>query len=147
LAEIRRVYLQDGKVITQANSSIPGVSGNSITDAFCSAQKAAFGDPDDHKAKGGLKKMGEALDRGLVLALSLWDDGATNMRWLDSTFPADEPASRPGVMRGPCDGSTSSPQYLRSTHASATVKYMNIMYGEIGSTASHKARRLSPIMV
>lgn len=141
------MYVQEGKVIAEANSSIPGTSGNSITDEFCSAQKAAFQDPDDHKAKGGLKKMGEALDRGLVLALSLWDDGATEMRWLDSAFPADESSSRPGVMRGPCDGSTSNPTYLRATHASATVKYMSIMYGEIGSTTSGGARRLGSIMV
>merc|ERR1712187_874143 len=97
LAEIRRFYVQGGKVIAHANSSILGASGNSITDEFCSAQKIAFGDPDDHKAKGGLKKMGEVLDRGLVLALSLWDDGATEMRWLDSKFPADEAPGRLGL--------------------------------------------------
>eukprot|EP00428_Durinskia_dybowskii_P013942 CAMPEP_0170222500 /NCGR_PEP_ID=MMETSP0116_2-20130129/10945_1 /TAXON_ID=400756 /ORGANISM="Durinskia baltica, Strain CSIRO CS-38" /LENGTH=456 /DNA_ID=CAMNT_0010473193 /DNA_START=147 /DNA_END=1517 /DNA_ORIENTATION=+ len=147
LAEIRRLYVQDGKVIAHADSAVPGVPGNSITDEFCSAQKAAFGDPDDHKAKGGLKKMGEALDRGLVLALSLWDDAATEMRWLDSSFPPDVPAERLGVMRGPCDGSANNPTYLRTTHASASVKYMNIMYGEIGSTFQGDARRLSPLMV
>merc|ERR1712039_988265 len=60
LAEIRRLYVQGGKLIAHANSTVPGVQGNSITDEFCSAQKTAFEDPDDHKAKGGLKKMGEA---------------------------------------------------------------------------------------
>merc|ERR1711972_812649 len=147
LAEIRRLYVQGGKLIAHANSTVPGVEGNSITDEFCSAQKIAFEDPDDHKAKGGLKKMGEALDRGLVLALSLWDDGATEMRWLDSKFPADEAPGRLGLTRGPCDGRTSSPKYLRSAHSEATVKYMNIKYGDIGSTYSAGGRRLESVMV
>jgi len=147
LAEIRRLYVQGGKLIAHANSTVPGVQGNSITDEFCSAQKKAFEDPDDHKAKGGLKKMGDALDRGLVLALSLWDDGATEMRWLDSKFPADEAPGRLGLERGPCDGSTSNPKLLRSAHGDATVKYMNIKYGDIGSTYSAGARRLGSVMV
>jgi len=134
-------------VIGNSNSSVPGVQGNSITDKFCSDQKVAFQDPDDHKAKGGLQKMGEALDRGMVLALSIWDDGATEMRWLDSVFPPDEPPSRPGVLRGPCDGSTSNPEYLRTTHSSASVKYMNIRHGEIGSTVPDAARRLGSVFV
>ena len=36
--------------------------------------EAAFGDPDDFNRKGGLKAMGEALNRGVVLVMSLWDD-------------------------------------------------------------------------
>jgi len=145
LAEIRRLYIQEGRVIEHASSSVPGVEGSSITDEYCSAQKTAFQDFDHHKAIGGLAKMGEALDRGMVLALSLWDDGATEMRWLDASFPADEPRDgRPGVARGPCDGSTNNPTFLRSQHASATVKYTNIRYGEIGSTApGAEGRRLA----
>jgi len=135
LVEIRRFFVQDGRRIDDANSTVPGVSGNSITDEFCSAQKKAFQDLDDFKVKGGMKKVGEAMEQGLVLALSLWDDGATEMRWLDASFPAEEPRdSRPGVARGPCDGSDSNPTKLRAEHASATVKYTNIRYGEIGST-------------
>jgi len=148
LSEIRRFYVQDEKVVAHGSSKIPGVHGNSITDDFCTAQKRAFADPDDHLAKGGLEAMGEALDRGMVLALSIWDDGATNMRWLDSTFPPHESPARPGVMRGPCDGSTSQPSYLRQAHASATVKYMNVRYGELGSTTtSDLARRLGTVLV
>ena len=44
LTEIRRVYVQNGKVIPNSNSTISGVTGNSITDSFCNAQKTAFGD-------------------------------------------------------------------------------------------------------
>ena len=39
LSEIRRLYVQDGKVISNAASSIPGVTGNAITDKFCDAQQ------------------------------------------------------------------------------------------------------------
>jgi len=147
LVEIRRHYIQDGKVIPEVNSTIPGVEGNSVTDAFCTAQKEAFSTPDDHAVKGGLKSMGAALDRGLVLVLSLWDDGATEMRWLDAKFPKEAPDSTPGALRGPCDGSTSNPNFLRSNNPSATVKYMNIRYGDIGSTTTApSSRRLSPIV-
>jgi len=147
LSEIRRFFVQDSKVIGNGNATIPGIKGDSITDEFCSAQKAVFQDPDDHKAKGGLKQMGEALDRGLVLALSLWDDGATEMRWLDSSFPFSERGDgRPGVARGPCSSSDNSPKFLRIEHATASVKYTNIKYGEIGSTTSSGGRRLQETM-
>jgi len=148
LVDIRRLYIQNGKLILNANSSIPGVQGNSVTDAFCSAQKTKFLDPDDHKAKGGLRAMGEALDRGMVLALSLWDDGATQMRWLDSSWPAAEAhSSRLGVTRGPCDSSDNSPMHLRQTHPGATVKYTNLRYGEIGTTFTAGSRRLASVFV
>jgi cellulose 1,4-beta-cellobiosidase len=39
LSEIRRLYVQGGKVIANSNTNVPGVPvGNSITDAFCMAQ-------------------------------------------------------------------------------------------------------------
>eukprot|EP00438_Fugacium_kawagutii_P022639 Skav233215 [mRNA] locus=scaffold3062:112466:115663:- [translate_table: standard] len=39
LSEIRRLYVQDGVVIGNAPSTIPGVTGSAITDAFCNAQR------------------------------------------------------------------------------------------------------------
>lgn len=54
------------------------------TSEFCSVQKTMFGDQDDVAKKGGLKTMGEALDRGMVLVVSLWDDISIYMNWLDS---------------------------------------------------------------
>lgn len=143
LVEIRRLYFQDGKMIPHANASTPGVSGNSITDGFCNAQKQSFGDEDHHQAKGGLKKMGEALRRGMVLSVSLWDDFSTQMRWLDSAYPVDANPNTPGVRRGPCDGSTSHPDYVRDVHRDSFVKYTNIKYGEIGSTFPTHHRRLT----
>lgn len=82
LSDIKRFYVQDGKTIPNSESSIAGVSGNSITDDFCAAQKTAFGDNNYFKTKGGLAKMGEAL-KSMVLVLSIWDDHAVSMNWLD----------------------------------------------------------------
>jgi cellulose 1,4-beta-cellobiosidase len=134
LTEIRRLYVQDGKIIKNSAASIlPGSDSKdvSITDEYCDAQKAAFGDPNQHKAKGGLKAMGEALDRGMVLVLSLWDDSISRMLWLDS-YSGD--ASLPGNARGPCKDTSGSPDDVRGRHADASVKYYNLMYGEIDST-------------
>merc|ERR1719401_1910080 len=111
---------------------------------FVTPRKKAFGDIDHHQQKGGLKKMGEALRRGMVLSVSVWDDFSTHMRWLDSTFPADAHESIPGVQRGPCDGSTSHPTHVREAHGQSFVKYTNIKYGAIGSTfPSSGGRRLA----
>merc|ERR1712176_1443065 len=66
-----------------------------------SKQKSKFGDLDDFKAKGALREMGAALERGTVLVLSLWDDTDVSMLWLDAAYPSNEPARKPGVLRGP----------------------------------------------
>jgi len=137
LAEIRRFYVQDGNVIPNSEAALPaasGVTGNSITDAFCDASQAAWGEPLDHKAHGGLKQIGEALRRGMVLVLSLWDDGISNMNWLDSVDPRHGDASKPGVARGLCTPESGRPSQLRTRHQDAGVTYTNFKHGEIGST-------------
>merc|ERR1712137_1533138 len=83
LTEIRRLYVQNGEVIQNSASIIDGKEHDAaVTDDMCNAQKTFFGDYDHHQEKGGLKSMGEALKRGMVLTLSVWDDFATHMRWL-----------------------------------------------------------------
>jgi len=143
LSEIKRLYVQGGKVIENSVATISGTAaGNSITDDFCGQMKDAFGDLNDFQLKGGLKEMGEALDRGMVLVLSLWDDSQVNMLWLDSQYPTDVPASTPGVMRGPCPGGElSSPAYLRKTTPNSQVTFSQIKFGTIGSTTV--GRRMS----
>jgi len=141
LVEIRRIYVQDGEIIANADSKVQDVTGNTMTDEFCNAQKKAFSDYDHHQEKGGLRSMGEALKRGMVLSLSVWDDYATEMGWLDAHFPKIKGISEPGVLRGPCDGTTSHPKYVRTHHPDSYVKYSNIKYGQINSTFS-AARRL-----
>lgn len=124
---------------------IPGVTGSAITDTFCNAQKAAFKDYDHHQEKGGLASMGETLKRGMVLSVSIWDDYATHMAWLDASFPpGEDPEERYGVLRGPCNATTSDPTIVRAENPHGYVKYYNIKYGEIGSTFSG-TRRLEPI--
>ena len=53
-------------------------------------RKIAFKDYDHHQEKGGLASMGETLKRGMVLSVSIWDDYATHMAWLDAQFPPGE---------------------------------------------------------
>jgi len=134
LTEIRRLYMQKGNVLKNSPATILGSSaGNSLTDDLCKAQKSAFGDPNDFAAKGGLKQMGEALERGMVLVLSLWDDKLTHMEWLDSRSGKGDESSL-GAARGPCTASAGQPEVLRSQHGDASVRYTNFMYGEIDST-------------
>ena len=151
LSEIRRFYVQDGKEVPNSRATILGPDAadapDSVTDSFCSAQKKAFGDVDDFQAKGGLRQMGAALDRGMVLVLSLWDDSQVNMLWLDAAYPTGESRDVPGVARGPCPGGASStPKFLRESFPDASVKFTNIAVGEIGSTVE-RARRLSATFV
>lgn len=74
LSEIKRLYVQNGKVIANAQSAVEGNEGNSVTSEFCSAQKSVFGDEDDFTAKGGWSGMSDALAAPMVLVMSLWDD-------------------------------------------------------------------------
>merc|ERR550532_1278921 len=78
--------------------------------------------------------MGRAMEQGMVLTMSIWDDHAANMLWLDSDYPTDMDPSKPGVARGSCSTSSGKPNEVESQHAGASVTWSNIKYGEIGST-------------
>jgi cellulose 1,4-beta-cellobiosidase len=136
LIEIRRKYVQGGKVFDQPTSNVAGVSGNAINDNFCKNQKSVFGDTDDFAAKGGIKAMGDAFSKGMVLVMSLWDDYAVNMHWLNSPFPTDADPTKPGVARGTCSITSGKPADVESQTPGATVVYSNIKTGPIGSTFS-----------
>ncbi|KAJ3483010.1 hypothetical protein NLI96_g6591 [Meripilus lineatus] len=137
LSEIRRLYVQDGKVIKNSNINIPGIpTGNSVTDAFCNAQKSVFGDTNSFENLGGLGAMDKALVNGMVLALSIWDDHAANMLWLDSNYPTTADASKPGVSRGPCATTSGNPKDVESQVPNSSVTYSNIKFGDIDSTYS-----------
>merc|ERR1712117_863655 len=136
LVEIRRFYKQDGKIIHSPPTTILGdKAADSITDQFCEDKKELFGDVNDFQEKGGNRAMGQSLDRGQVLALSLWDDVEVNMLWLDSAYPLDKPETDPGIKRGDCPGGEeSTPTYLRKTYPNGYVTFKNAAVGEIGST-------------
>lgn len=137
LSEIRRLYVQNGQVIQNSKVAINGIDPvNSVTDDFCSQQKEVFGDTNYYQTLGGIAKMGDALDAGMVLALSVWDDYAAQMLWLDSDYPTDADPSAPGVNRGPCPTSSGVPADVEGQSGNAQVTYSNIKFGPIGSTFS-----------
>lgn len=137
LTEIRRLYVQGGKVIQNSNVNIPGIDPvNSITENFCTQQKSVFGDTNAFAQHGGLAKMGQSLGNGMVLSLSIWDDYSAGMLWLDSNYPTDADATKPGIARGTCGTSSGLPTTVESTSPGASVTFSNIKFGDIGSTFS-----------
>ncbi|KAG6907753.1 Exoglucanase [Tephrocybe rancida] len=137
LTEIRRLYVQNGVVIQNSKTVIPGMDAyNSITGRYCDAQKTVFGDTKQFQAKGGLTAMGKAAKNGMVLVLSIWDDHAVNMLWLDSTYPTTTNPASPGVARGTCATTSGKPTDVETNVPNSSVTYSNIRFGEIGSTYS-----------
>jgi len=135
LSKINRIYVQNGQVIQNSNTNFSGLTvTNAITDEFCNDQKTFFGDKNDFETKGGLKGVGEAFDRGMVLVMSLWDDHEVHMLWLDSNYPTTADATKPGIARGPCSTSSGAPDDVESQYPNANVIYSNIKYGPIDTT-------------
>merc|ERR1719263_582857 len=134
LSEVRRIFVQDGKVIQHPKSNIPGLSAqhDSITSDMCDSFKDIMGDKNDFKKKGGLKKMGDAMSNGMVLVMSIWDDHAADMLWLDSTYPTDKTTI--GGPRGACATTSGVPKDVESQSPNAGVKFSDIKIGEIDST-------------
>ena len=134
LTEIRRKYIQNGQVVEHPKTAVDTMDKqfDSITDEMCEATKGAFGDKKDFQAKGGLKKMGDALKNGMVLVMSIWDDAAAHMLWLDSTFPTDKTTW--GGPRGTCSTDSGEPDKVRKESPNAFVTYGDIRVGDIDST-------------
>merc|ERR1712024_14169 len=105
LVEVKQIYHQNGKTIEHPSYTVNGNQHKTITDDYCKDWVAETQDGTNFLEKGGLGKIEEAIDAGVVLVMSLWDDHYANMLWLDSTYPVD--SSDPGAARGPC--ATSSP--------------------------------------
>ncbi|KAA8907987.1 glycoside hydrolase [Sphaerosporella brunnea] len=135
LTEIRRKWVQNGVVISNANVNIPGIPAvNSITDTYCKAQKSVFGDTDDFETKGGLAALGDSMARGQVLVMSIWGDYAAQMLWLDSDYPTDADPTTPGVARGTCSTTSGNPADLIKNSPNAQVVFSNIRFGDLDST-------------
>src|SRR5690242_13989376 len=59
LRELKRFYIQDGKVIPQPQPTIPGMTGNSITQEWCNTQQKVFAEEVYPFNKfGGMASMG-----------------------------------------------------------------------------------------
>jgi len=135
LVEIRRIYTQNGIEIQNSKVNVPGIPPlDSINEKFCNIEKQVFKDPNTFQKLGGLKRMSQSMQNGMVLVMSLWDDYEENMLWLDSQYPLNKPPSNPGVTRGPCSTTSGVPKYVESQYPNAYVKYSNIKFGDIGST-------------
>jgi len=79
-----------------------------------------------------MQAVGTALDRGMVLVMSLWDDPTSHLHWLDSSSPGMLPPNTPGYVRGPC---TRAQGYdVETVNQAAFTTISNIRYGPIGST-------------
>lgn len=120
LKAIVRLYVQDGKVIkaeTVKKDGLPKV--DSMTDELCKATNSeAF------MRLGALPAMGTAMDRGMVLALSIWWDAGGNMLWLDG--------AQNGA--GPCNSTEGNPDNIVKVESNPVVTFSNMKWGEIGST-------------
>lgn len=134
LLQIERLYVQDGEIIENINVDIDGFPSkyNFMDDDYCDIEADVFDSGDEYvfAELGGMAQMGEALGRGMVLAMSIWnsEDG---MQWLDgNTGDVDVP----GNLRGPCSAEVEEPEYIQENFPDAAVTFSNIRWGEIGTT-------------
>ncbi|KAH7128741.1 concanavalin A-like lectin/glucanase domain-containing protein [Dendryphion nanum] len=124
LQEYVRWYIQDGKVIQNAAVNLTGP----INDAFCEKSGQKNG-AEIYKKLGATKGMGQALSRGMVLAMSIWWDEGGFMKWLDSGSA------------GPCSATEGDPKVISTINPNPSLVFSNIKWGEIGSTTKAKLHR------
>lgn len=135
LTEIRRFYVQNGEMIATPKVDVGGQQFDSISDDYCKAEVAKFQDNTNFLAKGGMSSMDKAMEKGMVLVMSLWDDHDVNMLWLDSTYPTNGTCGS-GACRGTCATSSGVAKEIEASIPNSHVKYFNIKYGELGSTTA-----------
>ena len=124
LAEIRRLYVQDGKAIPNtaetSNTAVQGIAGGyagALTQDYCTARNTS-----DFLRLGGMKGMGESLARGMVLVFSIWNSPGDFMSWLD------------GESNGPCNATAGDPARIVERTPDVSVTFSNIRWGDLGST-------------
>ncbi|KAL8382029.1 hypothetical protein RB595_006014 [Gaeumannomyces hyphopodioides] len=110
-------------VVTQFPADAVRVEGlpavDAMNDEFCALTGSRrFMDLGAH---GG---MGDALTRGMVLAMSIWWDEGGHMQWLDGAAQG----------AGPCNATEGAPSNIRLVEPNPEVTFSNIKWGEIGST-------------
>jgi cellulase len=118
LAAYVRMYIQDGKLIEMGAVNVTDLpQQNYLDDTLCEATGA-----ERYFDLGATKGMGEAMERGMVLAMSVWWDEGGFMQWLD------------GGEAGPCNETEGDPAVIREKQPDTEVTFSNIKWGEIGST-------------
>ncbi|KAF2639506.1 glycoside hydrolase [Massarina eburnea CBS 473.64] len=115
LQSVVRKYVQNGKVIEDVAANV------SMNDTYCSANGATT-----FMGLGAMKGMGEAMTRGMVLAMSIWWDEGGFMNWLDSGNA------------GPCNATEGDPKVIQQVEKAPSVVFSQIKWGEIGSTFAAK---------
>jgi cellulase len=113
LQSINRKYVQDGKVYSTPSINVT----HPMDDKYCNANGATM-----FEKLGGMKAMGDSLNRGMVLAMSIWWDEGGFMNWLDSGDA------------GPCNATEGDPKVVQTIEKNPTVIFSQIKWGEIGST-------------
>ncbi|KAL6871874.1 carbohydrate-binding module family 1 protein [Trichoderma novae-zelandiae] len=108
LVSVTRKYRQNGV-------DIPGAS-QPAGDTISSCPSGS--------AYGGLTAMGQALNRGMVLVFSVWNDNSQYMNWLDSGSS------------GPCSSTEGNPSNILANDPGTHVVFSNIRWGDIGSTTN-----------
>jgi len=143
LSEIRRFYVQNNQLFTTPSYAMPSVATGQdevfthMTDDFCASSRALFNETHNgFKDHGGMKTMGESMDRGQVLVMSLWDDHYAKMLWLDSTYPVPADGAQPkfGDARGPCATTSGVPSDIEESVPESSVTFSDIRWGPIGTT-------------
>jgi len=120
LKEIRRLYVQNGKVIQNAVVNTGSVlDGTNVIDtAYCTGGASRFMD------LGAMAGIGEALKRGMVLIFVIWWDVGGYMNWLDTGSS------------GPCNTTEGNPSVIVKVEPDPVITFSNVKWGEIGSTTS-----------
>jgi cellulose 1,4-beta-cellobiosidase len=111
---------------------VNGKHHDTISDEFCADWVADTKDGTNFLEIGGMSSVDKALENGVVLVMSLWDDHEANMLWLDSTYPVNGKAV--GDKRGSCSTSSGVPKDVEEKHGNAKVTFSDIRFGPIGST-------------
>merc|ERR1712070_807357 len=131
LVEVKQFYTQNGKTVHHPDYIVNGKTHSSITDDFCEDWIETIKDGTNFPEKGGLDAVEKAIDAGVVLVMSLWDDHFANMLWLDSRYPDTD---LPGAFRGNCGTDTGLPSDVERDQADAYVLFSDLRFGPIGST-------------
>jgi cellulase len=121
MTEIRRLYVQDGKIIQNAAVNITGPPvQNYMNNNYCSLKPGS----ERYMELGGMEAMGDALSRGMVLIFSIWWSEGDFMQWLD------------GGSSGPCNTTEGDPKNIVKIQPDPAVTFSNVKWGEIDSTYS-----------
>ncbi|CAM6001917.1 unnamed protein product [Sphagnum balticum] len=80
LQVIKHKYMQGGIVISNSSASVSGIDPfNAIDDSYWNAENKAFNGAGRFEQRGGMKQIGEALGRGMVLVFSIWIDKSSRI--------------------------------------------------------------------